>query len=375
MIAFTCPFWSKGIFQSIFVTACIVASGPLRSQGSHSTENIILITIDGLRWEEVFGGAVDSLVFDSDYVKDTAELSSLFLRNSQEERRRLLLPFFWNTLANEGQLYGNRWKGNEAFVTNAFWFSYPGYNELLTGQSDPNINSNSKIPNPNVTILEMLNITPEYRGSVAAFGSWDVFRYIINEERSKVHVNAGFSIAESKDLTEREAFLNELQPQIPSPWATVRLDAFTHHYAMEYIRKNHPKVIYIAYGETDDFAHDGRYDHYLKSAHQTSEWIEELWDFIQSDPFYMDKTTMVITTDHGRGHSPKNKWTGHGRTYAGSNAIWMGWIGPDTEPKGEITGSSKVFLSQIAPTIAHLLNFRFGPNEETSAILSGVIDD
>ena len=39
--------------------------------------------------------------------------------------------------------------------------------------ADPRIDSNDKIPNPNITVLEWLNTLPAYRGRVAAFGAWD----------------------------------------------------------------------------------------------------------------------------------------------------------------------------------------------------------
>jgi hypothetical protein len=62
------------------------------------------------------------------------------------------------------------------------WFSYPGYNEILTGKADDqNIFSNDKIPNPNETILEQFAKTYDPL-KVAAFGSWDVFDYIVNQE-------------------------------------------------------------------------------------------------------------------------------------------------------------------------------------------------
>src|SRR5690606_22459764 len=102
-----------------------------------------------------------------------------------------------------------------------------------------------------------------------------------------------------------EKYLNILQPQTHSPWSGVRLDIFTHHYALEYMKRKHPRVTYIAYGETDDFAHDGRYDHYLHAARRTDKFIREIWEYCQSDPFYKDNTTFIITTDHGRGGSGK----------------------------------------------------------------------
>ena len=56
------------------------------------------------------------------------------------------------------------------------WFSYPGYNEILVGYSDPNINSNDKINNPKHNHTWMAANKEEFDGKVAAFASWDVFR-------------------------------------------------------------------------------------------------------------------------------------------------------------------------------------------------------
>ncbi len=323
------------------------------------TENVFLITLDGLRWQELFSGADSSLNSDEDYVENTNELKELFWADDAEERRRKLMPFFWSKIATEGQLYGNRWNNSKVNCTNNMWFSYPGYNEILTGFSDDvRITSNDKIPNPNQTILEFVNGHEEFRGKVAAFGSWDVFPFIINEERSKVPVNAGFEKSTDNLLTEKEIFLNRLQDDVPSPWGSVRLDAFTHHYANEYLRKNNPKLLYIAYGETDDFAHDGAYDHYLKSARRTDEFIKELWQYVQSTPQYKDKTTFIITTDHGRGTEPKEAWKHHGNKIHNAGEVWIAVLGPDSSPKGENL-PGQYYQNQVAKTVAWLLNLDY----------------
>lgn len=326
---------------------------------SQASDNIILITLDGLRWQELYGGAVDSLIENEEFTKDKEEIISRFKAPSREEARQKLMPWFWSTLAQKGQLYGNRWKGNQMTCTNRFWFSYPGYSEILTGFSDPRIDSNAKEYNQNITVLEWLHQKPEFSGHIAAFASWDVFPFIINDMRSGIPVNAGFQKAEDEYLTYKEQVLNDLQDEIPSPWSTVRLDAFTHHYMMEYMKKHHPRVVYIAYGETDDFAHDGRYDHYLKSAYQTDQWIKELWEYIESDTFYKGRTTLVITTDHGRGTAPAKEWTSHGNTIIGANEIWAAAIGPKIPAKGVIEGGELLFQSQIAKTVAKLLGYDY----------------
>lgn len=358
----------------LFTTiTALLLSGSLLAQ-PRQTENVFWITLDGLRWEELYGGADDSLISDLRFVKDTAALRAAYWADSPEQRRQRLMPWFWTTLAQQGQLIGNRHKGNKANLTNRMWFSYPGYNELLVGYSDPNINSNAKIPNPNVTVLEWLQQQPALRGKVAAFGSWDVFPYIINEERSGIPVNAGFEKASQPPLSEREVFLNELQDQIPSPWGTVRLDAFTHHYALEYLRKEQPRLVYISYGETDDFAHDSRYDHYLDAARRTDAFIRDLWDFCQQHRQYAGRTTFVICTDHGRGDSPKAEWTSHGKIFRGSDAVWMAFLGPDTPALGERSEAGQYWQNQVARTVAALLGYDYNPEaEEAGALLPGVL--
>ena len=310
----------------------------------------------------MFSGSDSLLVENEDYVSNPLELKTTFHSRNELRRRQRLMPFFWSTIANEGQLYGNRALGCNVQVTNKQIFSYPGYNEILTGVDDPLIVSNNKIPNRSVTVLEYVNNLPAFAGRVAAFGSWDVFPYIVNEERSGIPVNAGFETAEGPDLTPREQFLNELQSAIPSPWGAVRLDAFTHHYALEHLKKYHPKLIYIAYGETDDFAHDGDYDAYLKSAHQTDQFIAELWDFVQADPVYAGKTTFVITTDHGRGTEPLDTWRSHGTDIEGADEIWMAVLGPDTPAKG-VVETCNLYQNQVASTVARFLGLTYRPGE------------
>lgn len=317
---------------------------------------VILITLDGLRWQELFTGADEKLVANSDYVSDTLELKELFWRRSAKDRRESLMPFVWSTIKKKGRIHGNRTLGSKVNLTNEHKFSYPGYNEILSGKADDKrINSNDKTPNPNRTILEIINSEKSFHNKVVAFGSWDVFPYIINEERSKIPVNAGFESAIGDDLSANETFLNKLQSETPSPWSTVRLDVFTHNYALEYMKRSHPKLVYIAYGETDDFAHDGNYQAYLKSANRTDSFIEEIWKFIKGDPFYKGQTTLIITTDHGRGTEPIDTWRNHGSKVPECDKVWLMALGERIKSKGEIKSIEQLYSNQIAASIAKLL--------------------
>lgn len=338
------------------------------AQKASKTENIVLITFDGLRWQELFTGADSLLVDDTGMIESVGSLLDEFWDTDPLVRREKLFPFFWGTLAKEGQLYGNRAYGNKVDNTNKMWFSYPGYNEILTGFADDiRITSNSKINNPNVTFLEHLNRLPEFKGKVMAFGSWDVFPYIINEERSGIPVNAGFDLAEGNDLTEVEKTINRLQQEIRGPWHEVRLDPFTHHFAMEALKKKKPRVLYIAYGETDDWAHGGKYDQYLWSAHQTDKYIREIWEIIQADPQYKDKTTLIIGVDHGRGIT-KTSWKGHGESIPQAGQIWLMAMGPDTPASGEMKSEGQWSSAMVARTLFQLLGLDYPDAKAAPAI-------
>ncbi len=354
-------------FLSVFVQV------PLRAQKKLKTENVILITLDGYRWRELFSGADEDLISDKDFVENEKELKDLFWDKDPVVRRRKLMPFVWETMAREGQIYGNRLHDNKVNLHNNHRFSYPGYNEILTGFADDNrINSNDKKDNPNKTVLEFINQQKGFQQKVAAFGSWDVFPYIINVNRSGLPVNAGFATASGPRLSEREAFLNQLQTQIPSPWGSVRLDAFTHHYAMEYLRRNTPRVMYIAYGETDDFAHNGNYQAYLKSAHQTDAFIKDLWTWLQQSHRYRNETTLIITTDHGRGNN-KRSWKNHGSDVAEADQTWFMVLGPDTPPLGEIKQPAQFYTDQLAQTLTTLLGLKYTPDRPIGPVVQAVI--
>jgi hypothetical protein len=326
------------------------------SQAANSDQKVFFITLDGLRWQELFSGADSLLVTNEKYVEHPDKVYETSWASSPEERRKRLMPFVWNQVANMGQIYGNRTLGNKVNLTNGMWFSYPGYNEILTGRADDqNINSNDKIPNPNETILEQF--AKVYgKNRVAAFGSWDVFDSIVNQERSGIYTNSGFEPSTDFPLTPQEELLNELQRQIPSPWGSVRLDGFTHQFAKAYLDKHQPDLTYIAYGETDDFAHNGDYESYLKSTKNTDALIEDLWNYTQQSSHYRGKTTFIISTDHGRGTVPIDSWRSHGKKINGSDQTWIIVFGKGVKTLGEVASEGQLFTHQLAPTVRLLFD-------------------
>ncbi len=341
----------KYILLITFFAACFTR---LAAQGK--TENVIIVTLDGLRWQEVFGGADPVLVKDKTYTGDSSTINKAFWQNDAEGRRKKLFPFLWNTVAVQGQLYGNRWQGNLVNNANRYWFSYPGYNEIFTGYPDTAVNSNDKVWNPNTNVLEFINKQKRYAGKVAAFATWDVFPYILNTQRSGLYVNADVDTLKFKHPALQ--LINDMQFLTTRP-INVRPDIFTYFAAREYLKAYKPKVLYIAFDETDDFAHAGEYDQYLKSAYSQDAMIADLWKYIQSDKQYKDKTTLIITCDHGRGDKKKENWKHHGSDIEDAGQIWIAAIGPDTKPLGEVKTPGTLYQAQIAASLAALLGFTF----------------
>lgn len=373
---------ARVILKLSFLLAVVFPAAPLQAgEPCCKTENVILITLDGVRWQEVFSG-VDKRFLDQDkylaYKKTHDSFKKSFAMSEPNDRREALFPFLWTVVAKEGQLYGNRELGSNANVANKLHFSYPGYNEILAGFADPRIKSNDKIDNPNWTFLEWLDHQKGFAGKSAAFGSWDVFPYIINQKRSGVFTNAGFEPMDLMQDNPRVKELNQLQKDMPSPWDTVRMDAFTFNFALEYMKEKQPRALYISLGETDDFAHDGHYDQYIYAAKRNDDFIARLWSWVQSDPHYKDKTTLLITTDHGRGSSDLEMWKYHGRfkytdkdgvekiaDIAGDDTVWMGVIGPDTPALGEMKNVGDITSSQIAATLVKMLGKKYVASHET----------
>jgi hypothetical protein len=322
---------------------------------SLKTQNVFLIISDGFRWQEVFNGAETNLLNQlNGGVADPDALRAEFWRDTVEARRAALLPFFWNNIAHHGQLFGNRAKASLAAVTNGKKFSYPGYNEILTGWGDPRVDSNDKRPNPNLTVFEWLNQSGALRGRVSVLGTWDVFPYIFNVKRSQLPIWPAWETQFEPQAIRPPALVTELARDTTPMWDGVAYDSFLFHATLDHVQQKHPRLVFVGFGETDEWAHAGRYDHYLTAAHHMDDFVNRLWAATQSMDQYRDKTTFILTADHGRGNGLQS-WRDHGEKVEGAENDWIAILGPDTPALGERTNASPVTVSQIAATIAVFL--------------------
>ena len=357
--------YHRPVTRRRFLSACGAASGlasTIQAQ-SYKTKNLILVTSDGLRWQELFSGIDPRLMNEkaAGMTKaHTAELRARLWKPRPEDRRLALMPYFWGTLAPAGIVLGNVTKGSSVKVTNRYRGSYPGYAEILTGRAqDDVIHGNEPVQNPTPSFLEFARQKWHVpRQKVAVFGSWEMFHYIAESRRGEIFINAGY---EACDVPAGSPVVDELNKlQLEARFGDgARHDAFTFGLAMEYLKNVAPRLFYMAFDETDDWAHVRQYAEVLHSIQFVDDALRELWTWVQNSPAYRDSTTLIVTCDHGRG-STLSDWYSHGQDVEGSDETWIAAIGPDTPATGEATHAATYYQRDLAPTALELLGLGGG---------------
>jgi hypothetical protein len=338
----------------VLMTMSVSVSNTQKINRLNPDNKLFIITLDGYRWQELFEGADSALLGDAKINTDTSIGKALYWDATAEGRRRKLMPFFWNVIARQGELYGNRRYGNNVNVANPYALSYPGYSELLTGSVDYSIWKNEKRKNRNKNILDLLN-NSTYSGKVAAFTSWDLFPFILDkEEKNSFVLNSGLQKIKGKDLTASQSLLNKVQERIDDQASPTRYDELTYIACKEYVSKNKPSVVLLSFSGTDNAAHKHRYDQYLQEANNADRMIGELWRMVQAMPEYAGKTSFLITTDHGRGR--RSNWYDHGFFVPGSSQTWYALLGNEIVPHGEMKMKTQVYQKDLNTLITEILS-------------------
>lgn len=323
---------------------------------ARKTQLVLFVTTDGVRWQDVFRGADETLLNKkAGGIRGTEnEVRRKWWRSDLAERRRIVMPFLWETVAPKGQLWGNRDRGSNCDVLNGKNFSYPGYSEFLCGHVDDRIKSNDPVPNENVTVLEWLNGRERARGRVGAVNCWTTLTAIINAERSRLPMWTFGRPTPREWESPIISQINELAQHTPVPWSEGTWDSFVFTVGRDVLARTRPRVLYVNFGETDEWAHAVRYDRYLDALRNVDAFLRGLWEAAQAIPEYRGATTLLVTTDHGRG-SGLTAWTSHGEEIVGSGETWFAVLGPDTPSRGEMSNVPAQKTAGAASSIAALL--------------------
>ena len=330
--------------------------------------NVVIVMTDGMRWQEVFRGADEKLLTaeNNHSGRPLKDLQRDYLAGTADARRQALMPFFWSTIAQKGQVFGDQDAGSRVAVMNGFNRSYPGYNETLTGRPNPAIQTNDDVPNPRSTVLEWLNNQKEFHGHVAAFASWERISAVLRADRCGFPVHVAMQPFTLPANSSEMADLNTIKQTVPRPFGDSEvLDAPEFFGAMQYLRVEHPRVFFIQLIETDAWAHQHEYGNYLDAAHHVDRFLKILWDTLLSMPQYRGSTALVFTTDHGRGYDAE--WYTHGEKFAGADSIFAAYLGSGVKPLGLRRNGTPTLQGQLAATVARLLGKDFAATDESIA--------
>jgi hypothetical protein len=185
---------------------------------------------------------------------------------------------------------------------------------------------------------------------VAQIGSWTGYSLAAASRDDAFLMVGTFDKIPAPFSTPELDKLAGLRSEVMSLWSEGSDDVLTFRMALGYLQTQQPRLLWIALVNSDDWAHADRYDRYLDYLHRVDGLIGELWQTVQSTDAYRDKTTLIITTDHGRGLQGSD-WAEHEISIPGSEDIWLAVIGPYTPDMGEVTTPGALYQGQVAATL------------------------
>ena len=159
------------------------------------------------------------------------------------------------------------------------------------------------------------------RRKVATIASWDKIALAVEHEKGASFVNASIEPLDDGTFDPEVQSINEAQAKDVPPWEDARFDRYTWAHSMHYLQKHRPRFLFISLDDSDEWGHKGEWKRYVSTLRQYDEWIRELIETLKGMGEYGARTTLLVTTDHGRGDG--GSWTDHGWFWPESRFVWL----------------------------------------------------
>jgi len=302
---------------------------------------VIVLVIDGIRGQEVFSG-VDRKLARKHGIEEP-------LRGAAE-----LVPNLHLLATREGAAVGAHGVGPALRASGPVYRSLPGYMELLSGRPAEYCLSNRCGSVRYPTLLDQVGQgTP---GAAALFGSWPHLIHAAALEPERALISAGRSGGTNLDLLYRSPTRATLRARAlaagPAPSkGDFRADAFTAALALDYLEHERPQLLFVSIGEADAWGHANNYRAHLAALHQADSFVGELFAASQRLNRSGHRTTLVVTTDHGRDDQARE----HGPGIPESGRVWAVAAGFGVDRRGLVPLERAKTLSAIAPSVLCLL--------------------
>ncbi|MFH2025525.1 MAG: alkaline phosphatase family protein, partial [bacterium] len=236
--------FNKYIFIFLIAFSCISLS---------AVENVIIVVIDGARYNETFG-------FGATYI-----------------------PNMWNYMKPYGTVYNNFYNYG---VTN----TNPGHASIVTGTWQNIANNGSEHPTK-PTIFEY------YRKS---FWLPDSSCYLIagcDKLSCVAYSDDSIYGADYRALTLTNDYTGDL---------------ITWQNMIHVMDTYHPNLILMNLKDVDMIGHEFGYPEYFTAVTRADSIVYQLWLKIQSDSHYQNATTLIVTCDHGMFYIENQDTYSHG---------------------------------------------------------------
>jgi hypothetical protein len=280
----------------------LLFSGAATAAEIPSQNNVILLTLDGVRWQEVFHG--------TDPAVDAGKTENP------------VMPSLWRELLPEGVLFGNPGTASGMTVANDSYLSLPAYQSIMAGFPQEDCFSNQCGAIGVETLPERLQKEiSAHRADVVTIASWQTIREAAEHVSGSTWVNTGAEVLEDGGTEPELKELNLRQSADLPPWGDARYDKYTWAHAMRVLKKHRPRFMFISLLDSDEWAHKGDYPKYIDSLKTYDTWIRELSALLEGMGSYGAATTLIVTTDHGRGEGAN--WGPHGAFFPSSRNIWL----------------------------------------------------
>lgn len=279
----------------------VAASG--QNTKKYATQNVIVLVMDGPRYLETWGDSTHQFI-----------------------------PKMANDMAKTGVVFTN-------FYNDGYTYTSSGHTAICTGHRQ-------ELENKKGTQL------PDYPSFLQYYlkkSNHDSTKAFIVTSKDKLHVLGN---------SNHPDFHNQYLPTTLCGNSGVGSgfcdDTTTLKRTINVLKTYQPQVVLVNFKEPDVSGHANDWPNYLKGIKKTDSLIWEVWNYIQQDEFYKNKTTLFVTNDHGRhttGH--KDGFVNHGDTCDGCRHINLFAFGPDFKQNKIENG--RFIQVDITATIAELL--------------------
>jgi len=320
-------------------------------------DHIVVVTIDGVRWQEVFGGV------------DSTLTNPMKLRRDQALSPAALLPNIHRIAATHGVLLGK--DDSQVRVSSPSTVSLPGYTELFSGRT-PHCGNNDCPQTAESTLLDDWHRASK-EATMMVFSSWERIPRAVARDPSHLILSAGRSHVQGlAGLASDAAFqqvLTKGAASNPAPGVDdYRPDGYTAELGLLALEALKPSFLFLSLGDTDEHAHHGDYEAYLSALQQADRVVGRLDAWLQTQQQIGKRTLLVVTTDHGRASSFQH----HGSRPEAAR-IWTLWSGDDVKLRGyPAAGPSR--LADIASTLRRVVDLPPDPHVEAGHHMAALFE-